>query len=157
MNLKLPIMLGFVLCLFVFSTNAQSKVSKQSLPLVNYNTNVNSPLSSVERQQLEEVYGNKLQEYVLSKPERLKAIKNILRNRVSIVEIANPKNQKETKLLSEVSLFDYYVSNLKRDISFNKNTFNPLKYNFDFYKKGASMYQVDNTNYFIVIKSQHQK
>lgn len=157
MKLKLPIVLGFVLCLFVFNTNAQSKVSKQPLSHVNYTANVNSPLTSVERQQLEEVYGDKLQDYVLSKPERLKAIKNILRNRISVVVIANPKNQKETKLLSEVPLFDYYVSNLKRDIPFNKNTFNPLKYNFDFYKKGASMYQVDNTNYFIVIKSQHQK
>ena len=157
MKLKLPIVLGFILCLFVFNTNAQTKVSKQPLPLVNYDNNINMPLTSVERQQLEEVYGDKLQDFILSKPERLKAIKNILRNRVSVVEIANPKNQKETKLLSEVPLFDYYVSNLKRDSSFNKNDFNPLKYNFDFYKRGASMYQVDNTNYFIVIKSQHQK
>ena len=157
MKLKLPLVLGFVLCLFVFNTNAQIKTTKQSLPLVNYNTNVNSPLTLVERQQLEEVYGDKLHEHVLSKPERLKAIKNIFRNRISVVEIANPNNQKETKLLSEVPLFDYYVSNLKRDVTFNKNNFNPFKYNFDFYSRGTSMYQVDNTNYFIVIKSQHQK
>ncbi|VAW36026.1 hypothetical protein MNBD_GAMMA01-1060, partial [hydrothermal vent metagenome] len=38
---------------------------------------------------------------------------------------------------------------------FNKNTFNPLKYTFDFYSRGGYMYKVDNTNYFIIIKSQY--
>ena len=157
MKLKLPIIVGLLLCFAVSNVNAQATISKQPLPLANYSDNVNSPLTSIERQQLQEVYGDKLQTYVLSKPDRLKAIKNILRNRISIIQITNPRNQKETKLLSEVPLFDYYVSGLKRDNVFNKNTFNPLKYNFDFYKRGSAIYKVDNTNYFIIIKAQHTK
>ena len=87
----------------------------------------------------------------------LKAIKNILRNRVEILEFNRPQDQKECTLLSEVSLFNQYVPELKRDVVFNKNNFNPLKYNFSFYARGASMYKVDNTNYYILIKPQHQQ
>ena len=155
MKLKLPLLAGFLLCLCL-NINAQTTVSQQPLPLATYNENVNLPLTSSERQMLQEVYGDKLQAYVLSKPDRLKAIKHLLRNRISIVEMSTARYQKETKLLSEVPLFDYYVSDLKRDRVFNKSTFNPLKYNFDFYKRGSAMYKVDNTNYYIVIKAQHR-
>ena len=114
-------------------------------------------MSAYEELQLKAVYGNKLQEYILSKPERLKAVKNILRNRVEIIELSDPKDQKNCELLSEVSLFNYYVKDLKRDLVFNKTTFNPFKYNFNFYSRGSHLYRVDNTNYFILIKSQHDQ
>jgi len=156
MKLKIPHLVALALCLLTFSLNAQSNDQKHPLPVVSYDQNVNAPLNSSERLKLEEVYADKLQSYVLSKPERLKAIKNILRNRVQILEYSNPQDQKECTLLSEVSLFDYYAD-LERDPFFNKNTFNPLKYNFDFYSRGSHMYRVDNTNYYILIKSQHQQ
>ncbi|MBT8267317.1 MAG: hypothetical protein KJO41_03560 [Bacteroidia bacterium] len=155
MKLKFPHLVVLVLYLFTFTLNAQSNDQRQPLPLANYDQNVNAPLTSSERLKLEEVYGNKLQSYVLSQPERLKAIKNILRNRVQILEFANSKDQKQCTLLSEVSLFDYYVNDLQRDQQFNKHTFNPLKYNFDFYSRGSHLYRVDNTSYYILIKSQH--
>ena len=155
MKLKIPHYVALLIFLLALNVNAQDQNNQQPLPLVNYNQNVEAPLKMAERQLLEEVYGDKLQEYVLSKPQRLKAIKDILRNRVEIKEISNPRDQKDCELLSEVSLFDYYVQDLKRDAVFNKNSFNPLKYNFEFYSRGTHMYRVDNTNYFIVIKSQH--
>lgn len=157
MKLNRPLLVAAALFALIFSINAQSNNQNQPLPIVQYKANVDAPLSSFERQQLEEVYGDKLNSYILSKPQRLKAIKNILRNRVEILEFSNPQDQKESKLLSEVSLFNYYVPELKRDLVFNKNNFNPLKYNFSFYSRGASMYRVDNTNYYILIKPQHQK
>lgn len=155
MKLNIPLITLFAFCLLTVNLNAQSNDQRQALPLVKYDQNVNAPLSSSERLQLEEVYAEKLQAYVLSKPERLKAIKNILRNRIQIVEYTNPQDQKDCTLLSEVPLFDYYADGLQRDQIFNKNTFNPLKYNLNFYSRGAHMYRVDNTNYFIIIKSQH--
>ena len=157
MKLKIPHYVALLIFLLALNVNAQDQNNRQPLPLVNYNQNVDAPLTMAERQQLEAVYGDKLQKYVLSKPQRLKAIKNILRNRVEIKEISNPHDQKDCVLLSEVSLFDYYVPNFKRDALFNPNTFNPLKYNFEFYSRGAHMYRVDNTNYFIIIKSQHHQ
>jgi len=143
--------------LISFNINAQHSRLKQPVKHVIYNDNVNNPLTSIELNQLKEVYGNELEKDVLSRPQRLKDVKNILRNRVQIVNIPNPNDQKPCKLLSEVPLFDAYVNNLERDLIFNKNTFNPLKYGFEFYSRGGSMYKVDNTNYFIIIKSQFLK
>ena len=147
----------FTLCL-LFSLNgyAQSYITKQPARVVSYNENVNQPLSFEELSFIKEVYGDYAQRDILNRPQRLKDVKNILRNRLEIVNIPNPNNQKLCKLLSEVPLFDAYVDNLKRDVVFNKNTFNPLKYVFDFYSRGGAIYRVDNTNYFIKIKSQYQ-
>jgi len=59
--------------------------------------------------------------------------------------------------LSEVTLFDAFVSTLTRDSVFNPQKFNPLKYSFPFYARGEYMYRVDGTDYFILVKSQHSK
>jgi sensor c-di-GMP phosphodiesterase-like protein len=134
-------------CVSIY-TNAQSNIA------VKYKANIKTPLTKKENVQLQEVYGEMLQDYVLNNQQRLKDIKNILRNRVSVVELPNFK--KEVTLLSQVPLFNNYNTNLRRK-RFNKDTFNPLKYNFDFYSKGIKMYRVDRTNYYIVIKSQFQK
>ena len=155
MKLNAPLFVALMFCLLSLNGNAQTNGQKQPLALVEYDENVNAPLTAGEKLQLKEVYGDKLQEYILSKPHRLKAIKNIFRNRVEIIELSDPKDQKDCELLSEVSLFNYYVKDLKRELVFNKNTFNPFKYNFNFYSRGSHMYRVDNTNYFILIKSQH--
>ena len=143
--------------LISFNVSAQYSKIRQPVKQVVYNDNVNKPLTVLELNQLKEVYGDDLDKDILNRPQRLKDIKNILRNRVEIVNIPNVKDQKPCKLLSEVPLFDAYVNSLKRDEFFNKNSFNPLKYVFAFYSRGASIYKVDNTNYFIIIKSQHQK
>lgn len=154
------IILPFIFMLFVTTTVlAQNNQKQNRLPLkhVTYGDNLDAPLTIKEKQQLEEVYGDKLQELVLTKPQRLKDIKHILRNRVEYRQISNPRDQKPCPLLSQVSLFNNYMPNLKRDVAFNPQTFNPLKYNFNFYARGSYMYRVDNTNYFIIIKSQHQR
>lgn len=155
MKIRLLLAMTFLFCGIALNANAQSKTYKQPLPVINYNNNVNAPLTSKELSQIQEVYGNKANDYVLSKPQRLKDIKNILRNRVEIKMISNINDQKQCPLLSEVPLFNYYVKGLVKDTSFNPKNFNPLKYNFEFYSTGSYMYRVDNTNYFIIIKSQH--
>jgi hypothetical protein len=60
-------------------------------------------------------------------------------------------------LLSTVGLFNNYNKELKRDQSFDINTFNPLKYNLEFFKVGSAIYRIDNTQYYIVIKAQNLK
>ena len=79
-----------------------------------------------------------------------------INGKVEIKNIPNPSDQKACTLLSDVPLMDYYVNTLDRDTNFNPQNFNPLKYLFSFYSKGTHMYRVDNTSYFIIIKSQHK-
>ncbi|NNC45156.1 MAG: hypothetical protein HKN99_04670 [Winogradskyella sp.] len=150
-------LISFLLLLTVgYLSDAQTPTLKSSISEIHYDANVNNPLTTIELKQIKEVYGEYADKYVLDHPERLKGVKNILRNRVIIEEISDPKYSKEGELLSKVSLFTSFVKDLTRDDVFNPQTFNPLKYNFEFYSKHASAFKVDGTNYIIIIKSQYQ-
>uniref|UniRef100_UPI00404AFF6C hypothetical protein n=1 Tax=Gelidibacter sp. TaxID=2018083 RepID=UPI00404AFF6C len=157
--MKIQTKLVFLFIISVLACNvmfSQKKDTRQPLRLVKYKPNVDAPLTAKELAQIKEVYGDKTQSDVLNHPQRVKDFKHLLRNRVEIREIPSTENQKPCLLLSEVSLFDSNVPNLTRDKTFNPETFNPLKYNFNFFARGGYMYKVDNTNYFIIIKSQYQ-
>ncbi|WP_347922520.1 hypothetical protein [Pontimicrobium sp. SW4] len=147
----------FLNTLFLFCiagiANAQSVSNYSGSKTVIFDSNVDTPLNSMEKEMLTDIYGETLQKNVLDNPQRLKSIKNILRNRVEILNL--PNYPKDYKLLSQVPLFDKYNTSLKRE-KFKKAKFNPLKYNFDFYAKQAQVFRVDNTDYYIIIKSQHQ-
>lgn len=152
--------LRFIACLsfFLVLSNctiliAQTKKYQQKT-VVDFNDNLKAPLTVEERKKIEEVYGEHIYKEILNRPNRLRSIKNILRNRVVIMEIKNPFDQKPCDLLSSVPVFDFFVPELRRDAFFNKDNFNPLKYAFSFYSRKSYMYRVDNTNYFILIKSQ---
>jgi len=118
-----------------------------------FNRNVNIPLNNVEMKMLKDVYGESLKENILNNPQRLKSIKNIIRNRVEVVTMFD--YPKDYKLLSQIPLFDKYNKSIKIK-KFNVSEFNPLKYSFDFYANSTQVFRVDKTNYYIVIKSQHQ-
>lgn len=128
----------------------------QQKTTIDYPSNVDAPLSKVEKAMINEVYQSKANQEVFNNIEFLKDIKHLLRNRILIYEENNPKAQKKTTLLSEVPLFNDYNKNLKRDERFNISEFNPLKYKLDFFANGTYLYRVDNTNYFIQITSQHR-
>jgi hypothetical protein len=143
----------------VLGNTTSQKSNKQYYPLklVQYDSNVNAPFSAHEMVQLKEVYGASLEKEILSRPNRVLSMKNLLRNRIVIENRPDPKDQKKCTLLSEVPLFDAFVSTLQRDFVFNPQEFNPLKYAFSFYSRGEHMYRVDGTDYFIFVKSQHSK
>ena len=142
----------FLSCI-TLTVNAQAISNNSGSKTVVFKPNVNFPLNGEEKRMLTEVYGETLQNNVLDNPQRLKSIKNILRNRVQILNIID--YPKDYELLSQVPLFDKYNSSLKRE-TFNKSEFNPLRYNFDFYAKQTQVFRVDNTDYYIVIKPQYQ-
>lgn len=156
MNSKLLfplIMLGVLLTTPAVYSQSGSIYKNQKT--VTYKSNVKNPLTSDELAMITEVYGETTADNVLGNPIRLKNIKNILRNRVEILELPADKNKKSCPLLSTVPLMDYYVDGLERDVVFNPETFNPLKYLFNFNSNGSELYKVDNSNYYIYIKSQH--
>ena len=104
---------------------------------------------------IQEVYGSKTQEMVANNPELLNFLNNLLNNRIKIQEEENSKIDSKYPKLSQVKLLNKYNSSLTRDEVFNPSNFNPLKYNFEFSSNSTTMvYQVDNTNYIIVIEPQ---
>jgi|GEM_PF-369771 len=136
---------------------AQDKTHSMPVQLVTYNDNINLPLSVKERGFLKEVYNNELQELILSKPQRLRDVKDILRNRVEIAIASQHEKSDYAPLLSSVPLFNNYNDQLEREKTFKKYDFNPLKYRFHFHGFGTSMYRIDNTDYIVIIKPQHRK
>ena len=151
------LLLSVLMCaLFLpFGVLAQNDTKKTPLEQVHYNENINSPLTTKELSQLQEVYGDYLDEAILSRPQRLKDLKNILRNRVEIVKHEN-KDLSTFPKLSQVELFTVYNKSLYRDNVFSPESFNPLKYQFNFYAREGETYSVEGTDYIIIIKSQYQ-
>lgn len=151
MKLKLIILTFFVANTFVAFSQVNSNIS------INYPKNVDAPLTKVEKQQIDEVYASQAVNLIYNNEDELKAFKHLLRNRIEIYEELDASKQKKCKLLSEIPLNKQYNSSLKRHKSFDLKTFNPLKYKLAFFGKGTYLYRIDNTNYFILVKSKHRR
>ena len=148
--------LTFLFCVFICSIIHGQNIAylNQDPQPIRFNSNTKASLNNAELVKLKEVYGAALRTEILDRPTRVLAIKEILRNRVVLREISDPNRQKPCPMLSDIPLFNAFVSNLKIDAVFNPNTFNPLKYDFRYHRPGYQLFRVDNTNYFITIKPQ---
>ena len=157
MKLKIPHLILILFVMLSCQAIAQKNHKLRTQP-VQYQENVEAPLTVKELALLREVYQDKLEKYVLSNPQRIKDFKHLLRNRLIIKKMPqlNKESDKFT-LLSSIPLFNNYNTNLVRDESFDINTFNPLKYNLEFFRIGSIIYKIDNTDYFIVIETQNLK
>ncbi len=155
MKSKLFLSLAFILSLLTVNTTYSQQNHKQkSLTHVVYNDNVNAPLSNTELQFINDVYGDNSDD-ILNNSNRLKDVKNILRNRVEIMYLPG-KDLSSFVNLSTVPLFNSYNKSLTRDAFFNEATFNPLKYQFNFHSRDENKtFRFDNSQYLIIIKSQH--
>ncbi|OZV66784.1 hypothetical protein CA834_13160 [Winogradskyella aurantia] len=140
--------------LAIGQTNSSPK--KVPVPLAVFDDNVSAPLTLKERNYIIEAYGDYAEQYVFSKPQMLKSIKQLLRNRILIEKKSNFEKRNEATKLSEVPLFNNYVPELSRDELFDPRNFNPLKYQLEFYSLETKIYNVDGSDYVILIKSQHQ-
>lgn len=106
---------------------------------------------------IQEVYGDKTQELLANDPDRLRFLNELLASRISLeLSLKDLSTNSSITKLSEVELYNKYNQSLVRDINFNPETFNPLKYNLSFYSfsKEPVIYRIDNTDYIIVIKPQ---
>lgn len=147
--------LHLILPLLFFSIATFSQV--KSGTSIQYPENVEAPLTKKEKAMIEDVYQAKTKELVYDNEQFLKDIKHLLRNRITIYKESNPKTQKKGMLLSDAPLFNEYNKDLKRDVDFDVENFNPLKYQLDFFANGTYVYRVDDTDYFIQVTSQHRK
>ncbi|MBC8455314.1 MAG: hypothetical protein H8D66_00985 [Flavobacteriales bacterium] len=145
--------------IFIFSNIgaviAQNDFKKHDKWITHYPSNIDLPFSNDELNKLEEAYGQNLNDQILDRTIRVKDIKDILRNRIHIYQ-ENIKDVSIVPLLSNVPIFNIYNHRLNRPV-FNRNNFNPLLYNFNFFSKTKQIYRVDNTNYLIVIKPRELK
>lgn len=104
-----------------------------------------------------EVFGDQLEKLVLNDRDRLNGLNLLLEKRIKIIIEPYATTEKYPKL-SEFELFNFYNKDLKRDMVFDINSFNVLKYNLSFFSnKEIKYYRVDNTDYLIKILSQNLK
>lgn len=101
---------------------------------------------------ISEVYAAQTSQ-IASDPQRLKDLNGILNRYVIITEKLTPSDK--FPKLSTVPLFNKYNPNLTRDAVVNKDNFNILKYDLDFYSKYTKVYRIDNTDFILVIEPQN--
>ncbi len=128
-----------IIALICFALSTQVKAQQGNSQLINT--------------KIQEVFADKAQELVLNDPLRLEIYTDLLENRIKIIESPKSTDEKCIKL-SDVALLNKYNPNLTRDVVFDPNNFNALKYNFNILPKTPAVYRVDNTNYLIVIQAQ---
>jgi len=102
-----------------------------------------------------EVYGDSLQPLMQRDPERFIHIEKLLFQRIELKKLPLSADEKFPRL-SDAPLFTLYNPHLQRDHVFDPGSFNPLKYNLEFFAPTDKVYRVDNTDYIIFIKGQNQ-
>ena len=115
--------------------------------------NINTMRAQQINPKIQEVYGNMTEQIAQNEPDRIKALNDLLENRIKIVKSPIVGEDKYIKL-SSVSLLNKYNPNLKRDEQFDPENFNALKYNMNFFTTQTQVYRVDNTDFIIVIEKQ---
>ena len=139
MGLKhIKLLVIFFSCSFAFSQS-------DMINLLNTNSekNVDYPLTSQELSFIENAFDDETLKRINKIKPLEKYVKDILRNRVQILNKKYQTNENLPKL-SSVSTFTI----IKK---FNTNNFNPLLYNFDFDSQKSQIYRVDGTDHIINI------
>ena len=119
--------------------------------LLNTNSekNVDYPLTSQELSFIENAFDDETLKRINKIKPLEKYVKDILRNRVQILNKKYQTNENLPKLSS--------VSTITTIKKFNTNNFNPLLYNFDFDSQKSQIYRVDGTDFVINIIPKENK
>jgi len=102
---------------------------------------------------IEEVYNFRARGITKNNSQAYQAINTALKDRIVFFESYSAIDKAIS--LDEVELFNKYNSTLKRDMVYDLNTFNPLKYNLPFFSNHSSLYRLGETDYYLLIKSQN--
>lgn len=126
---------------------------------VHFASNVDAPLTTKEKLQFEQVYG-KDATYVMQKPSLLKNLKDLIRNRVEVMELPYEKVQgvaeyMDAKDLTTIELYNVYNPSLTHDMQYSAQNFNILKYAINFFPQEREIYKLGN--HYITILPQAKK
>lgn len=102
---------------------------------------------------ISEVFGSEADRWQVEMPSLLKFYEHLLTERISYIEQREEPGEKYRKL-STIELENKINANIQRDLEFNTDTFNPLKYRMDFSSRHTQVYRVDGTTFLIIIKGQ---
>ena len=138
-----------LLVLFFSSSFAFSQSYTINSLNTNSEKNVDYPLTSQELSFIENAYDDETLKRIFKIKPLEKYIKDILRNRVQILNKEYQTNENLPKLSS--------VSTITTIKKFNTNNFNPLIYNFDFDSQKSQIYRVDGTDLVINIIPKENK
>ncbi len=128
----------FFSCSLIFSQS--DKIDSWSF---NSNKNLDYPFTNQELSFIDNAFDDETLKRINKIKALKKYVKDILRNRVQILNKKYHRNENLSKLSS--------VSSAATTKIFNKNSFNPLLYNFDFDSKKTQIYRVDGTDLVINI------
>ncbi|WP_162820116.1 hypothetical protein [Kordia sp. SMS9] len=103
---------------------------------------------------INEVYGDQAQKVIFSNKNLYTAFKKLILERMEIARKSKVQGKKLPKITAQ-GMLDTYNSDLKHDFSFHINNFNPLKYKLVFFDANSfRMYEIDNTDYILIIRPQ---
>lgn len=106
--------------------------------------------SNLESVFITEVYGSSIDK----NSQLYKNLQVLLRERIIFIQQQEKQFEKYQKL-ADIPLFNKYNSSLVRDVVFDKNTFNVLKYNLTFYSNFPKIYRIDS-NWLIKVEPQNK-
>ena len=128
----------FFSCSLIFSQS--DKIDSWSF---NSNKNLDYPFTNQELSFIDNAFDDETLKRINKIKALKKYVKDILRNRVQILNKKYQRNENLPKLSS--------VRSSITTKKFNKNNFNPLLYNFDFDSQKTQIYRVDGTDLVINI------
>ena len=131
----LPLLFTFS---FVFSQS-----DKHNSWIIELGDNVNNPFTNQEIKFIKSALSEQAYNRVINIKALEQNIKDILRNRVQILNKKYQRNENLPKLSS--------VRSSITTKKFNKNNFNPLLYNFDFDSQKTQIYRIDGTDLVVNI------
>lgn len=134
----------FLVLMFV-----QLSISQSYAQNLGQNYTITTPILTDE-DKIKQVYGN---HFFDNKPELKNFFLHLLQNRIQIVSMLQEPSEKYAHL-SNVPLLNKINPNLTLDMAYDSNTFNPLKYQMNFYSKATMIYRIDS-EYIIVISPQN--
>ena len=95
-----------------------------------------------------EVYGH---QFMDNNPELFPIFRNFILERIEFKTEAQSPDEKYPKL-SSFGLRNKNNPSLSRDLSFDNNTFNPLKYNISAFEPLTQIIRFDNSDILIIVK-----
>lgn len=102
---------------------------------------------------ISEVYGDVNGAFFRGNVGLYSQFQNLLQNRIKIEQMPYENGEKFTKI-SSLTINNKYNNALAHAPFINTESFNPLKYNMDFFAKTTKIYRIDNTNLIVVIDPQ---
>ncbi len=143
--------LFYLLCFLSTTISFAQYTNNTAAQVLPVNTNSN-PLSSETEQlvlsKILDVYG---QQFMGNNPELIPIFRNFLLERIEYKTEAQSPDEKYPKL-SSFGLRNKNNPSLSRDLSFDNNTFNPLKYNISAFEPLTQIIRFDNSDILIIVK-----